>query len=508
MLLCFLSMRNASATIARIRITEQELDYLPVGEAIFSPTSDEHGGAIDISFDGDYVAIGSPHSGTIDQGEVRVYQSIIENEIFVWKQLGNAIIGETDSAHIGLSVALSSGGTTLAIGSLLDDDNKQGLVEVFRFDEANRTWISLHKIPGSNEGYNFGKILKLSSNGKILAVGGNNVVRIYRCDQTSCEEKGSSIITNEYETTIRDIDLSSSGNSLVIGSVRNELSSLGPGFVKLYTFQSDNWIKSAEFSGEIGDGTGYSVSLSGDGEIVAFGALGVSCQNGTGNCGSVKIFSKDGLSYSQIGADIQGNPQSRLMGINVDLTDDGRSIIITSLNEKNEAMATIYSNVIEDNPNWTMIQTFVGGAIESASSMSAALNADGDRSIFLSPSTDGTDQNIVRVFAKNSENSNGSKSSKKGSKKSEKSFKTKGGTKSSKKKGSKKSGKKETHQAQFAPTDENCVNDKTFKFNQIDTPQEKQKCKYIGQQDVMIQQYCSDKLIAEKCKKACKLCED
>ena len=436
--LCFLlQLINTSAKFLRNRILEK-LDYQPVGGAIDSPTSDEYGGAIDISFDGNYVAVGSPHAGNKDQGEVKVYRSVFEDDNLIWEQVGNTIVGNAEFAHYGLSIALSWGGkkgATLAIGSLLDED-EQGSVEVFRYDDTVNTWASVHSILGENKGDNFGKNVELSSNGKILAVSGNSIAHVYKCYTATCEEQGSSITING-NATIRDIDLSSGGKSLAIGAVTREDAMFGPGTVELYKFQAGNWIPiEQEFNGEIGDGAGYSVSLSNNGQTIAFGSLGVRCADGTDRCGTVKIFSNDGASFTQVGDNIQGSLQSRLLGLDVDLTEDGRTLIVTSVNQNYEATATIYSNLMGETPGWTMIQSFAGNTIASLSSVTAAMSANGDRAIFLAPGQDGTNTNIVRIFGNGTNFQAPTKSSKGGKSGKAKSSKAKS-SKSSKTKSSK-----------------------------------------------------------------------
>ena len=72
-----------------------------------------------------------------------------------------------------------------------------------------------------------------------------------------------------------------------------------------------------------GDFSGYSVSLSSDGTIVAIGAYG---GGGGGGCG--RVYQYNGSSWVQLGADIDGEAAGDLSGWSVSLSSDGTIIAI------------------------------------------------------------------------------------------------------------------------------------------------------------------------------------
>jgi hypothetical protein len=96
-----------------------------------------------------------------------------------WIQLGDDIYGEANGDFSGISVSLSSDGTTLAIGALYGhpdfgfNDNKR-YVRVYQYKESLGTgsWIQLgNDIDGEVEYEEFGQSLSLSSDGKHVAIG-------------------------------------------------------------------------------------------------------------------------------------------------------------------------------------------------------------------------------------------------------------------------------------------------------------------------------------------------
>ena len=78
------------------------------------------------------------------------------------------------------------------------------------------------------------------------------------------------------------------------------------GHVRVYEYSSSSWSQlGADIDGEAaGDSSGTSVSLSSDGTIVAIGSP---YNDGNGsNSGHVRVYEYSGGSWSQLGTDIDG----------------------------------------------------------------------------------------------------------------------------------------------------------------------------------------------------------
>ena len=78
--------------------------------------NDQSGRSVAISSDGTTVAIGAPNNdgGGSNAGQVRVYKNIAGT----WTKIGADIDGEAAEDYSGTSVAISSDGNTVAIGAL------------------------------------------------------------------------------------------------------------------------------------------------------------------------------------------------------------------------------------------------------------------------------------------------------------------------------------------------------------------------------------------------------
>ena len=103
-----------------------------------------------------------------------------------------------------------------------------------------------------------------------------------------------------------------------------------------------------------GDYSGWSVSLSSDGSVVAIGAP-LNTVNGT-NSGHVRIYQNVNNTWTQIGSDIDGEAADDYLGWSVSLSSDGSFVAIgANLNDgngTNSGHVRIYQNV---NNIWTQV---------------------------------------------------------------------------------------------------------------------------------------------------------
>ena len=102
------------------------------------------------------------------------------------------------------------------------------------------------------------------------------------------------------------VSMSDNGNRLAIGTLFNDGNGSNSGHVRVYEWQGAAWVQlGADIDGEAADDQfGISVSLNGDGTIVAIGGTG---NDGNGNnSGHVRVYEYDGINWTQLGADIDG----------------------------------------------------------------------------------------------------------------------------------------------------------------------------------------------------------
>ena len=301
----------------------------------------EHGSSISINQDGTIVAIGSPTNDTngINSGQVRVYQYSNNS----WTQLGSNINGEAANDFSGGSVSLSDDGTIVAIGAYYNDGTTgnihdgRGHVRVYQY--SNGSWTQLGSdIDGEAEDDHSGFSVSLSSNGMIVAIGAHyndggasdsGHVRVYQYSNNSWTQLGSDIDGEGSSDEGGVVSLNSDGTIVAIGAYYNDgVNGADSGHVRVYQYSSGSWSQlGSDIDGEgPGDYSGKSVSLSGDGTIVAIGAY-ENDGNGT-DSGHVRIYQWNGTAWTQLGSDIDGEAAGDRSGVCVSLSRDGSKVAI------------------------------------------------------------------------------------------------------------------------------------------------------------------------------------
>jgi hypothetical protein len=142
--------------------------------------------------------------------------------------------------------------------------------------------------------------------------------------------------------------LSADGSIVAIGAIGNDGGGSIAGHARVYEWitLTSSWTqKGADIDGEAaGDRSGWSVSLSADGNIVAIGAIR---NNDNGSfAGHVRIYEWITLtsSWTQKGADIDGEAANDQSGYSVSLSTDGLIVAIGAVgNGSNSGHTRVYS---------------------------------------------------------------------------------------------------------------------------------------------------------------------
>ena len=119
---------------------------------------------------------------------------------------------------------------------------------------------------------------------------------------------------------------------LAVGADANDgASGNNNGSVRVYENQSNIWTQiGSDIDGEaIGDGSGFRVSLSSDGTIVAISAK---ANDGNGNLsGHVRVYENQSNTWTQLGNDIDGENAGDEYGESLDISSDGSIVAIGSV---------------------------------------------------------------------------------------------------------------------------------------------------------------------------------
>ena len=310
------------------------------GNIIGEQISDKSGSSVSMSGNGTRIAIGAPTNNgsgiwNSSWGHVRIY----DYNGSAWVQVGADIDGEAAGDGNGTSVSLSSDGSRVAIGATGNDVNGSGSGHVRIYDYNGSAWVQVGAdIDGEAAGDESGHSVSLSSDGSIVAIGATNNdagnsnsdnrghVRIYQYSGGSWTQLGSDI-DGEYAGDYSGgyVSLSSDGSIVAIGAVLNDVPSVygdNLGHVRVYEYSSGSWSQlGADIDGEaVGDYFGSSVSLSSDGSIVAIGAINNDA--GGTNRGHVRVYEYSSSSWTQVGV-IDGENNYDNFGHSLSISSDG-----------------------------------------------------------------------------------------------------------------------------------------------------------------------------------------
>ena len=175
------------------------------------------------------------------------------------------------------------------------------------------------------------------------------------------------------------VSLSADGSIIAIGAYLNDSNGIDSGQVRVYENNGGIWNQIGnDINGEsANDQSGRALSISADGSVVAIGAM-YNSGNGT-NSGHVRIFENIGGNWVQIGNDIDGEAANDFSGYSVSLNADGTIVAIGSVNSSVNGAGSGHVRIFQNNAgNWIQIGGNIAG--ESAgdySGYSVSLNADG-----------------------------------------------------------------------------------------------------------------------------------
>src|SRR5690554_170474 len=374
---------------------------------------DLSGYSVSLSSDGNIVAIGAPYNtgNGIHSGHVRIY----ENASGTWTQIGDDIDGQAFGNQSGYSVSLSSDGTILAIGAPLYNGVNgtfSGHVRVYK--NISGVWTQIgDDIDGEATDDWSGHSISLSADGSIVAIGapdndgtGNNAghVRIYENISGIWTQIGSDIDGEAGgDLSGWSVSLSSNGNIIAIGAPRNDGGGNNAGHVRIYENISGVWTQiGSDIDGEAAlDQSGWSVSLSSDGNIVAIGGHRNS-GNAKKDSGHVRVYENLSGTWTQVGDDIDGEALGDQSGYSVSLSSDGTVVAVGApRNSGNGSMSGHVRMYQYLTGEWKYVgQDVDGEAAGDQNGYSVSLSSDGNTVAIGAPHNAGNGNNSghVRVY--------------------------------------------------------------------------------------------------------------
>lgn len=252
-------------------------------------------GALDMNDEGNMLVIGNPNSHN-GKGSATVYRQ----EGNEWLKFGNEIVGTLDNGGNGHSVAISGSGFAVACGA---PNAVGGLGRVTIHEWNSQGWIPSgdngHTIDGTAGSF-LGGSIALNYAGDRIVIGEKQMspiidgkafdlaggVSVYDLVGRSWKQVGNTLTgSKEFAQFGNDVDISWSGNRIVIGAYKVEDES---STVTIYEENESMWSLVGDvLYGEKSEKLGPSVRISGDGNVVASSAA----KNDNGDhISKVKLF--------------------------------------------------------------------------------------------------------------------------------------------------------------------------------------------------------------------------
>jgi hypothetical protein len=379
---------------------------------------DLSGRSVSLSADGNRMAIGAEGNDGNggESGHVRIYE-LSGN---TWIQLGQDIDGEAAGDYSGKSVSLSADGTRVAIGAIYNDGNGFGAGHVRIYELSGNTWIQLGQDIDGGPDPETGKSVSLSADGNRVAIGDTGTgdgadigdwrddvwdsghVRIYELSENRWIQLGQDIDGEAaYDDSGWSVSLSADGNRVAVGAHQNDGNGSDSGHVRIYELSGNGWIQLGQDidGGAPNDWSGRSVSLSADGKRVAVGAP---LDDGSGtNAGHVRIYELSENRWIQLGQDIDGEAAGDRSGRSVSLSAYGNRVAIGAyLNDGNGIDAGHVRIYGLAGNSWVQLGEDIDGEAAEDGSGSVSLSADGKWVAIGASLNDGngSDTGHVRVY--------------------------------------------------------------------------------------------------------------
>jgi len=374
--------------------------------------SDRSGYSVSLSSDGNRMAIGAVNNSGAGTwaGHVRIY----EYSAGSWMQLGADIDGEASGDGSGWSVSLSSSGDTVAIGARENDGGGTDAGNVRIYVYSAGSWTQLGSDIDGEAGDWSGWSVSLSSDGSRVAIGAPRNdsagtwaghVRIYEYSAGSWTQLGADIIGEAAgDESGRSVSLSSDGTIVAIAAPYNDGTANNAGHVRIYEYSTGSWTQlGVDIDGDFSlDFSGYSVSLSSDGNRVAIGALAQQSGSPTA-AGHVRVYEYSAGSWTQLGADIVGEAFFDKSGYSVSLSSDGTTVAIGAPYNDGNGAYSGHARIYEYSAgSWTQLGLDIDGeASDDESGNAVSMSSDGSRVAIAAALNDGAGNRAghVRVYS-------------------------------------------------------------------------------------------------------------
>jgi len=245
---------------------------------------DTFGFSVSISGDGTTALIGAYNDDDMGWQSGSAY--IFKYNGTSWQQVKKLIASDgAEQEKFGVSVSISSDGTTAVVSSPLDDVTRFNLGSAYVFKYEGITWLEIAKLLPGDEAFLFGSSVSTSSDGTTVLVGAfgddnmgepSDSAYIFKYNGTSWQQvvklTASDGAADDYFGL--SVSINSDGTTALISAPAYHYSDdIGAAYIFKYDGTTWQRVKKLTASdGAPGDSFGYSVSINSDGTTALIGA--------------------------------------------------------------------------------------------------------------------------------------------------------------------------------------------------------------------------------------------
>ncbi len=327
-------------------------------------------------------------------------------DVYAQVQKGPDIDGEAAGDQSGFSISMPDA-NTVAVGAYANDENGStaGHVRIYTWNGSAWTQQGAD-IEGEAAGDQSGYSVSMPD-ANTVAIGATNNdgngsdaghVRIYTWNGSVWTQQGADIdgeTANDYSGGSVSMP---DANTIAIGAYSNDGNGTEAGHVRIYTWNGSTWTQQgADIDGEAAvDQSGYSVSMP-NANTVAIGAP----NNGNGSSvGHVRIYTWNGSAWTQQGADIDGEAWNDASGSSVSMPDANTVAIGAPNNDGNGNYAGHVRIYFWNGSAWTQQGADIDGQTTDDASGSSVSMPDANTLAIGGYGNDGNglDAGQVRIF--------------------------------------------------------------------------------------------------------------
>lgn len=259
--------------------------WTQVGQEIVPVATSQFGTAVSLSTNGSRIAIGGPLGG----GRAEVYELTGST----WTQLGASIIG-TSPDRVGYDVSLSGDGTRMMVSAQgATVGTTPGAGKLMVYDWTGSAWT---QVGGDIDGHDgFGLNASMSRDGRRVvgyAALSGDYAAVFELVGSVWTQMGPDFVIPGAFNVHQNVDLSATGDRLLLGSMFGGPPGQGQGAVSVYDWNGSSWTQVG--MDVVGDHSisnlGWSVAMSADGSRFVAGEIGYNDNIPGSSRGGAKVF--------------------------------------------------------------------------------------------------------------------------------------------------------------------------------------------------------------------------